>query len=190
MKRTHWIVMMIVAVGAAAMIGANGLKPGPSKVAVCDIRRVVVEYNKFQQLQQQMQQEEQQVRARMTAMKEELEKLVEEMQMLKPGSDEFMQRSRTNVEKTFQAQAYQKNEQIRLQMLRRQGVLDCYSDVLNAVETYCRENAIDAVFAVRDINLEQAGSDEEIEAMIVAKYVLYHEPGVDITNAVLARLNN
>ena len=65
-----------------------------------------------------------------------------------------------------------------------------YGDALAEIKAYSSETGIDIVYSTREVQMEKARSTEDLEALIATKYILHSDPGIDISDAVLKRLND
>lgn len=190
MKRLHWSILLTVAVLAGALVGANSLKQGPSKVAVCDIRRVVVEYRKFVDLKDNITKQQKAAEAELEKRRATINGLIDQRKDLKRGSADDKKLDDMVLEKSVEAQAYGELTRNRLERQQYEGLRDCYQDVLSAVDAYAKQNGIDVVFSTRDVKIDEAKNSQDLETLIAAKYVLFNDAGVDITDDVLKKLND
>lgn len=189
MKRPHWSILLTVVALAGALIGANGLKQGPSKVAVCDIRRVVVEYRKFVDLKDTITKQQTAAEAELKSRRDALMALNDQRKDLKPGSVDDKKIEDAVMQKSVEAQAFGELTRNRLERQQYEGLRACYQDVLSAMDGYAKQNSIDVVFSTRDVKIDEAKNSQDLEALIAAKYVLFSDAGIDITDDVLKKLN-
>lgn len=190
MRRVHWTVLLSVAVLAVALVGAGGLKPGPSKVAVCDIRRVVMEYKRFEELRTGLEKIQDEAKTEIEKREGVMKGLREQMKDLKKGSDDYKRLQDALWKTSVEARAYGEIQKGRMELQQQEGLMLCYGDVLGAIAAYSKEAAIDVVYSTRDIEIDKARSTEDLEALIATKYILYNDPGIDITEGVLKQLND
>jgi Skp family chaperone for outer membrane proteins len=189
MKRINWGIALAVVTLAGVLIGANGLKDGPSRVAVVDIRRVVVEYSKFTELKNT-------ITAAQKAATEELNKrkgvitgLIEQRNDVKADSVDARKFDDLILQSRVEAQAFGEITRARLERQQFEGLRNCYKDIMEALAAYSNESNIDVVYSMRQVKITEAKNTQDLETLIAAKYVLYNNAGSDITDAVLKRLN-
>ena len=189
MKRINWGIALAVVTLAGVLVGANGLKDGPSRVAVVDIRRVVVEYGKFTELKNT-------ITAAQKAATEELNKrkgvitgLIEQRNEVKTDSADARKFDDLILQSRVEAQAFGEITRARLERQQFEGLRDCYKDIMEALAAYSNESNIDVVYSMRKVKITEAKNTQDLETLIAAKYVLYNNAGSDITDAVLKRLN-
>jgi len=211
MTRTRWFIILLVAsVTATAFVAVNYAqtpakapetaptaaptaeppKQGPSKIAVCDIRRVVMEYRRFIDLKDQITKQQETAQNELNRRRTVLEDLQKQQQSLKPDSPDFKRIQDSILEKAVEAQAYGELTRTRLERQQYEGLRGCYQDVQTAIDAYARENGIDVVLTDRDIKLDEAKNSQDLESLIAARYIIYRAPGVDVTTGVLKKLND
>jgi len=189
MKRIHWVLMLAVAASAAVLLAANVDLPGPSRVAVCNVRKVMVDYQRFIALKQRVDAQEKKAGDEMKKRSDDLDRMLKQLADLKKGSPDYERLDNDCWQFTFQARAFQEVEKNRLERERRDGLVACYSDVVAEIAAYARESGIDIVHYARDLPLESAVTVADVEQLISNNPVLYASPQADITAAVTARLN-
>jgi Skp family chaperone for outer membrane proteins len=190
MRRKHWGIVLAVVTMAGMLVGANGLSQGPTKTAVCDIRRAVVEYQKFINLKKDIEATQATAKTELESRRDQITKIIDQRKELKRGSPDDKKLEDLILEKSVEAQAYGEVTRNRLERRQYDGLKECYADVLKAMETYAAENGIDVVFSMRDVSMDEAKNSQDLETLIAAKYVLYSSKGIDITDAVLKQLND
>lgn len=189
MKRIHWSVLLSVAVLAAFVIGANGLGAKPTRVGVCEIRRLLVEYQRFADLRQALETQDKNLAEEMKKRTDVIVELGKQMSELKKGSPDHQKLEELSWQKTFEARAFQDVQKGRLERQQHQGLLACYADIVREIEAYAKDSGIDVVYSTRDVNVEEAMNVKELESVIASKYILYRAAELDVTDAVIARLN-
>jgi Skp family chaperone for outer membrane proteins len=189
MKRLHWNIVVAVAALAVVLVGANGLKQGPTKVAVCEIRRVLVEYQRFVDMRTTMETMQKDAQAELEKRRAEIEGYSAQRSELNPGSPDDVKLQDLMFQKSVEAQAFGEITKGRMERKQYDEIKACYEDMLKAMEDVARQHGIDVVLSKRDINIAEARSSKDLESLIAAKYVLHNVKGIDITDAVLEHLN-
>ena len=190
MRRVHWTVLLSVAVLAVVLVGANGLKPGPTKVGVCDVRKVVMEYKRFQELRTDLEKVQTDAKTEIEQREVVMKGLREQMKDLKKGSEDFKRLQDALWQKSVEARAYGEIQKGRMELQQHEGLMACYGDALAEIKAYSSETGIDIVYSTREVQMDKARSTEDLEALIATKYILHSDPGIDISDAVLKRLND
>jgi Skp family chaperone for outer membrane proteins len=189
MRQVHWIALLATAALAAGLIGANGLKPGPTKVGVCDIRRVVTEYARFVTLRQGLEAMQAEAKAEMERRDAEVKTIMKQLEDLKKGSEDYKRLQEVVWQKSVEARAYGEIQKGRMELKQQEGLRACYDDITQAIEAYCKDTGVDIVFTNRDVPMGDEMNTKDLEAAIATRYILYANTAIDVTDAVLAKLN-
>jgi len=189
----HRIGVSVIALLALSVIllGANGGKGEPSRVAVCDVAKVVDDYARVKSLQEELAAEEKLRVEDIRNRSDLIERLAKQMDDLKEGSDDRKKLEEKAWQQMFELEAYRKTEQGRLQRKSRKGLLACYEEIMSEIGRYAKANAIDVVLYKTDLGeqLKQAQNTQELKALINSRRVLYNNSALDITATVIAQLN-
>jgi len=176
---------------ASILVGVNGGKGEPSRVAVCDVAKVVDDYTRVKKLQEELAAEEK-VRVEEIKRRSDLiEMMAKQMDDLKEGSADRKKLEEKAWESMYQLKAYRETEQGRLQRKSRSGLLACYQEIMSEIGQHAKDNGIDVVFYKTDLSeqLKQAQNTQELKALINSRRVLYNKDTLDITATVIAQLN-
>ncbi|NLX58846.1 MAG: OmpH family outer membrane protein [Phycisphaerae bacterium] len=189
--RKTWTTVVVLAGLAALLVGANGGKPEPSRVAVCDLARVVDDYKRVQSLQAELAQKEKVRVEEVKRRSDVIELMAKQMDDLKEGSEDRKKLEETAWEKMYELKAYRETEQGRLQRQSRDGLLSCYEEIVAFIKQYAETNGIDLVIYKEQLDqqLKAAQNTQELKAMINTRRVLYNGAPLDITENVIAALN-
>jgi len=188
-KRINWGIALAVVTLAGVLVGANGMADGPSRVAVVDIRRVVVEYSKFTEMKNTIAAAQKVATEELNKRKGVIDGLIEQRNDVKTGSANAQKFDDLILQNRVEAQAFGEITRARLERQQFMGLRDCYKDVMDRLAAYASENNIDVVYSMRQVKVREAKNTQDLETLIAAKYVLFNSAGSDITDAVLKRLN-
>ncbi|MBN2584855.1 MAG: OmpH family outer membrane protein [Planctomycetes bacterium] len=190
MKKTVGIAILMVGL-VALLVGANGGKPEPSRVAVCDLAKVVDDYKRVQSLQDDLAQQEKSRVEEVKRRSDVIEMMAKQMDDLKEGSEDRKKLEETAWEKMYELKAYRETEQGRLQRKSRDGLLSCYEEIMAQISRHAESNGIDLVVYKEQLDplLKTAQNTQELKSMINSRRVLYNSAALDITDAVIAALN-
>ncbi len=194
--KVHVVVLVaVLALGMAfvtfsqlhAQSVAGGV--GPTKVAVCNIASVLTDYQRAKDLSDELKEQRDLIEAenkQRIKKAEELQTQLEGYKIDSPKYDETLQA----------AQQHEINRRVWLQMkqqemLRKHRRLleEMYKDIHIAVADVAKEKGFDLVVQSQPGELQAAQDVEQLIAQIDRQKVLYSAPGVDITAAVLLRVN-
>lgn len=194
--KVHVVVLvMVLALGLAslsftrsqAQVTAGGV--APTKVAVCNIASVLGDYQRAKDLTNDLKEQRDAIEAEnKTRIKkaEELQTQLEGYKIDSPKYDETLQA----------AQRHEINRRVWLQMkqqemLRKHRRLleEMYKDIHTSVADVAKEKGFDIVVQSQPSELQAAQDVEQLIVQIDRQKVLYNAPDVDITAAVLQRVN-
>ncbi len=176
---------------ASILVGTNGGKGEPSRVAVCDVAKVVDDYTRVKKLQEHLAAEEK-VRVEEIKKRSDLiEMMAKQMDDLREGSADRTKLEEKAWEKMYEMKAYRETEQGRLQRKSRKGLLACYEAIMSEIGEHAKDSGIDVVLYKTDLTeqLKQAQNTQELKSLINSRRVLYNKDALDITSTVIARLN-
>jgi len=191
MRRIHWGVILSVVTLAAVLLGADGLggKAEPSRVATCNVRKIMLDYQRFVDLKNRTDADEKKATDELKKKTELVENMLKQLADLKKDSPDYARLDEACWQKTFEARSFQEVEKNRLERQRRDGLLECYRAILDEIAAYAKEAGLDVVYYTRDMRLEDAMTVQDVESLIGANAILYSDPKVDMSAAILARLN-
>jgi outer membrane protein len=173
---------LAVLVTAAAARGQATLKIG-----VVDLDRVLEEYKKKQDAEAKLKND---YDTELKKLEESLARIREknqELSVLEKGSTEYdlrqleaeVERYRIKLEQESLGRRHEKNRTAKMREL--------YLDIVKKVEEYGKANGFSAILAKRgDFKPEDR---RELLTLIISQSVLYHDPGLDVTQEVLKLLN-
>jgi Skp family chaperone for outer membrane proteins len=196
-KKTH-----LLAVSAAGLLSLMFLAPlfsqgtgarpqaapgAGSRVAMVDFNNVFKNHNRFKALRDQMRNEIDQAEVRVRSQNAEIQKLVEKLKTLKVGSPDY-----TELEEKVQTQRAML--QIDMRKQQKDFVLneariyhDVYKEIEEELNYLCQRYAIDVVLRINSDKMDATNPDSVM--MYISRPVVWHNPQLDITQAVIDALN-
>ena len=162
--------------------------PAAARIAVCDIQEIFVNYERAKDLLSKLNDERQAAEAESDKRGKAMDALHTEMSALKAGSPEYDSRmaqlERMAVDRKVEIQ-YQEGV---LQRKHRALTLEMYKEVTAMISTVAGAEGIHLVLQ-RDKELLDTGETADVLAQIRDRKVLHCDDSMDITQTVLARLN-
>jgi Skp family chaperone for outer membrane proteins len=160
----------------------------PAKVAVVDVTKVLQESKKHKAWQEKMSGQETQMKAEFQKDKKALESIQANMDVLKPGTVDYVNTMREFLDKKALLEAKDKfyQEKVNLEML--QWTESLYVQMLDVVKQIAEQKGLDVVIAQEQLDLPSS-SLRDFMLNIRTKKVLYHTEQMDITEEVLASLD-
>jgi len=190
---------LILALLAGAAIGAVVFEvsvaqpagegaPAATRVGVCDVVQIFNNYEKSKVLSARLTDQRNQIKAEDDKRRKEIDGLQMELEALKEGSPEHEKRLQRLQELTIQLQVWQQFQQSLIMRRHHQLTQELYEEILRTIDAVAKERGFQVVlYAQRTM---PTGKDTpELLRMIELRKVVYSAPGLDLTDTVLARLN-
>lgn len=194
-RKVHVIVFGAVLGASLCLISlasTNAQGPGkttaPTRVAVCDLVRVFADYERSKDLGVEMNKRNQTIEAENTKRVKKMEELKTEMDGYKIGSkkhtDVMDKMLRTEIER----QVWQRMQQASILADRRRLMEEMFEQIKDTIAAVAKERNIDLVLQLAPKEMD-ARNVQELVAQIDRRKVLYNTTDINITNAVLQRVN-
>lgn len=119
---------------------------------------------------------------------EDLQKTLENPPF-KTNSPEYKALQDDLLMKGMQLQSFSQFAQNKLFMERRIRTADIYSKMNAAVEDYAKTNGIALVFVADDLSVGAAKTEEQLQAMVTLRKLVYFHTSFDITVAIRNKMN-
>ncbi len=189
MKSTRlFVVAAIAAFAAAGWLGQvtadQTATPTVGPVAVCDVARAFGRYKKAEDQAKGLNAMLQELEAEMKTRKADLDAMDAELKELSPTSPAFGQTLETLELKAAELKVWQEVQQVRVQSRQRRASSTMYAEVVAAVKAVAVERGFQIV-----VSQSHEGANASSAELITGHKVLYHSDEVDITDAVVHRLN-
>ena len=177
--------------GAAARAGEGGAEARRAlRVAVVDVNKVYLEYKKSNDRANAIAEK---FKPRVEAIKQKDRHIKEETRRLatsglKPDSVEFLKRKQKLQVLRAELRTEQKKCFMELETEEIAGMLEVWKDLLAAAEEYSKDNGIDLVIN-QQVRNHAPRTKETFYNQVAARTVLCAAEGLDITDALVKRLN-
>lgn len=198
MKRNRVITVAIVAVfGLVLFLGRLAAQdtsrdpapPATIRTGVCDLARVLNECQEAKDKSAAMRQSQEQLQAQGNERRDAIRALENEMKELyKVGSEAYESKFEERQERVAQAKVWAEVEMNKLQRRYIRETEQLYLAALAAIDAIATSQGYHLIVsnAVPELGGE---TPDKLKAAIAQRRVLHHIPEIDITEAVLARLN-
>jgi Skp family chaperone for outer membrane proteins len=193
-KRTHLLLAVTVGLGAILLAGFAarshaqdaGLKIGPTKVAVCDLVKVFSEYDRAEALTEQLEEQRREMQAESDRREEQLSDMQTDVEQYRGEMREKAFEEWRKATMEYQVWAKMQEELILRKHLRLSR--EMYKEIQDTVAAVAQEQGIDLVVQLEPDDIE-ARNAQELISQIDRRKVLYSSDQIDITAAVILRLN-
>jgi Skp family chaperone for outer membrane proteins len=184
------ILCLIVALLPAAIAGfanAGDERPAP-RIATINIAKVFANYKKTQDLDRDLRATRDQKQQVADEKRNEITKLRDSIALLEIGTEPRKKQEEEFQRKQVEFQTFQKVTADSLLSTRKEATEKLYAEIIKAIGDYSREQKLDLIVKVDDAPLTSATIDELL-FKINQRNIVYSSPQLDITDAVLNRLN-
>ncbi|MBY0113020.1 MAG: OmpH family outer membrane protein [Phycisphaerales bacterium] len=181
----------------AATVGTNLVtaqpagNTNPSRVAVVNIEEILngLDFLKIEQGKLKNKTDERQ--KELTTMANELDEMQKKLDLLPLEDKKRREQAATLVEKNATAQAKTTAYQQIINIEKGDLFKDAHNEVAKACKEYAEKNGFDLVIVDdRAIKFESNMSSDMVSAVIAQKRVLFAADAIDITKAILTKMNN
>lgn len=190
------LIVVVLALAIVAIFSRSSAQDAPvvaaakpTRVAVCN---VVAIFNKCQQAKDLGKEVDQKSKAladedekRLNAIKQ----LEETLKSLKPGSKIHDQKSTDLQELALKQTIWRRVQEQTMLRWRHRNAEEMYRGILAAIETVAKKQGCDLVIHRENISIASKTTTELFKKMTQRK-CLYHDPNIDITDAVLNWVNS
>ena len=107
----------------------------------------------------------------------------------KPGTAEFRQAQDDLLKKAMDLQSFNSFAQQKLFLELRVRTADIYRKINEAVAKYAAANGIALVFVADNSNVDNASTQEQLQAMVTVRKILYFHPDFEITSKIKQMMN-
>ena len=176
----------------AVLFAAMAVSPAwaNTKVAVVNVATVSEKYQKTRDLETQFDALRKSLGQQRDAMKEKIERAGRALQEeLKPGTDEFRQRRKEIAMMEAEFQWFVESEGQKVERGLAEALRSIFDDIHVCVKELAEEKGIQIVLAADNIPAEAPDTPGQARQTILLQKVLYWKPDVDMTEAVMAKLN-
>jgi Skp family chaperone for outer membrane proteins len=186
------VLLLLGALACSPCFAQSAAPAAPSaagtKTAVCDVVQIFTNYQRAKDLTAMLNEKREGLRSEDEKRKKVIEDLQKELEELKESSPEYDKRFQE-----MQKLLVDRDVWTRLQeslMLREHHRLtrDMYQDITKAVEQVAKEKGFQLVI-FRERELPPTENTQDLLRAIERRTVLYSDDNIDITEAVLAKLN-
>jgi Skp family chaperone for outer membrane proteins len=182
------ITVLGISLGYRQGIAAGEKQIAPAKVAIVDVTKVLQNSQKHKQWQDKMTKDEAQMKAEFQKAQKDLEALQANLNLLKIGSKDYIDNMKDFLDKKSLLDAKDKFYQEKVNIEMQQWTEALYTQMLDITAKIAQKKGLDIVLAQEQLDLPSASLRDFMLSMRTKK-VLYNNAQLDITNEVLAALD-
>ncbi len=173
---------------SSAQDAPAGAATGATRVAVCDIAAVFNNYQKAKDLNAKFTQKRNDIAAEDEKRHLEIQRLEKILKDVEPDSKIYDQTAAQLQELVLKRSVWRKIQETTAMRWHRRLTEEMYREVLVAVETVAKQRGCDLVIHREDIPIASQTTTELLNK-IAQRKCLYHNPAIDLTDAVLKWIN-
>jgi len=181
-----------IRLGLAVMAAAWVASPlcADTKVGVVNVAAVSEKYQKTRDLETQFDALRKSLGQQRDAMKEKIDRANRALQEeLKPGTEEFRLRRKDIALMEAELQWFVETEGQKVEKGLGESLRSIFDDIQVCVKELAQEQGLQIVLAADNLPAESPDTPNQARQTILLQKVLYWKPDVDITEGVIAKLN-
>jgi Skp family chaperone for outer membrane proteins len=182
------IAILGLSFGYRQGVAAGEQQIAPAKVAIVDVTKVLQNSKKHKAWQDKMTEQETQMKAEFQKDKKALESIQANMDVLKPGTIDYVNTMKDFLDKKGLLEAKDKFYQEKVNMEMLQWTESLYLKMLDITKQIAQKKGVDLVLAQEQVDTPSP-SLRDFMLSIRTKKVLYSTDQIDITEEVLAALD-
>ena len=193
--KTSRVYLLVIAtlVGGALLLGrsfAQSAAPGSeARVAVCDVVKVFNSYDRAEDLTAQLNERRNGIKAEAERRSKAIQAIQMEMEGLVTGSTEYEQRFNDIQRLTIDRAAWLKFEEARALRDHHRLTREMYEEIVEVIGKTARQRGVDIVLYRMSAGLQSENTPQLLQE-IERRKVLYAADRVDLTDAIMKRLND
>lgn len=160
----------------------------PLRIAVVNIREVFSQYKVAIEFENSLEDEKSKMQAEIDRIESEMKKIMAEVEQLDRRSPVWKQRSLRLVQLDSERKFLKEEWEATVTRRLNENTAAIYNRIRNEIDAYAAEHGIDLVLKIETKRLELQ-SAESANARINRRNVLAWKDSLDITNAIIERLN-
>jgi Skp family chaperone for outer membrane proteins len=178
----------VILPGAASRPAAAPSAAPAFPVGFVDVMKVLAEYNKASELQNQLKKDLDTQAAGVRRSRETVAGMKESLEMLATGSKEWLDHMKKIRLAEIDVEITERSIKFDLEVKYAEVIRKVYADVLREVKAIAEEKGYKLVLAYQPGEISNESKNAALSSIAI-RPVLYFDPGADLTAETLARLN-
>jgi len=193
MNRKVLCVLVLAMVGVGALLLRESLaqaRPAaaPTRVGVCDVMELLDNYDRAKDLMNGLEKEKDAIEAEGKKRKDKIDQMNQQLDGLIPNSPEYGKLLDEMEEMAFELKAWMECGKSRTLRKHLRLTQDLYQEIRQAVGAVAKSRGVDVVLFF-ERKERPTNSTPELARQIETRQVVWHDPRLDLTEAVLTHLN-
>ena len=193
--RTNWPALILLGVLIGVVVGrTDGVRPAPTQPAVIATVNLDVIFDRldeFASARDELKQEQDRLQQEMERRQAEIQSLEADLELFQPGSDQAARTSEQIAELSYNLQAFTEFATRKLDVEKADALEIIYERLRVVAGDLAQENGYDIIFVDDSIaKAPTAITEAEMMKQISARRMLYAGRVIDVSDALIARMNN
>lgn len=167
-----------------------GSNPPPTRVATINIVRVFDSLNEKKGADADLELLGKRLDDKRKQLEQELERLRQELKDYKPDSDVFKETQENMLKKAMELRSQSEYMEQKLQLEQRLRTGQVYRHIVASIEAYSKQSGIIMVLVADEIDITGSRTQAELLTKIAMRKVVYAHESLDITKAVIEKMNS
>jgi len=196
MKAKHYLLVVSAVIGGALLLsfltsatGAPAQRREGTAVAVCDVVAVFNNYDRLSDLNHDLDTRLKKIAKEIEARASVIRDKEEMLKGIAEGSREYEKQLQEVQRLKIELQAWGQYQETLVARDRHRLTTDMYDQILDTVDVVSKEQGFKIVL-FRETRDTSTKSFQELLAQMSNRKILYSDPSIDLTERVLARLND
>jgi len=185
-------LVFLAAVAMGQTTPGAGSAPPPNKLAVVNLVQLFDSLDEQADAQRDIENQKNGYTREIDKRKSEIDRLTADLDnpsLFNKESAEYRKMQDDMLEKSMALQAYTQASQQKLFLDLRLKTASIYRKMNEAIAAYSQANGIALVFVSDDLNLNDVKTQQELQARVSLRKLVYFHPAFDITRAIKERMN-
>ncbi len=194
--RTTWAWVLVPVAAVSVLVGlwrnasaATDATKADVPIGVVDMVKVFNENDQWKAINTGLTRKRQGQDAEAEKFKEQIAAKQKQLDAYHPDSPDWLKCSEELLSLNTKAEVWARLEKARTERMKKQWVEKNYADVTKAIADVAKKRGLAIVFTREEIEPNTEDS-ARLFAQIINRKVVYHEPGLEITQDVLKKVND
>jgi len=188
-KVSALLALALLSCGVGAYAAAT-IKAEPTATAAVNVERVLNALNEKTQIEAEFQTRQEQLMQEQSEREDELKQIRQDLEILAPGTEAFDQKRESFEKKAMEFKVWQEFNKGKIEREHRIEIEALYRKLVDTVGRLAEEQGYDmVVFQEPEIDFRGANVKQILDR-IERRKVIWHRDELDITDALIQRMNN
>jgi len=184
------VLLAAVAMPRYQLLAGQTPSPTATRVAVVDLVRLFNEYERTKQLNEDLAKKQDKFKADRQQKVDQIDVLRAQLENFQPGSKDYKDRQEQLMKQSIELEVFTKVTAEQLKQEFRQLTEEVYNELVDQVGKLAKQMGYDLVLHQDAVEIKQADDFSTMLSKIKQRKVIYCANSIDITDHVIAAVNN